>query len=97
MTPVLTERHQQVDPGSQNRAWNDTTNLVITGKALMQIHGDWMKGEWRNAGKVAGKDFGKGALGLLGRTGPYQAESVRNPVDMRVHADRGNAESEAED
>jgi glucose/mannose transport system substrate-binding protein len=49
---------QQVDPGSQNRAWNDTTNLVITGKALMQIHGDWMKGEWRNAGKTAGKDFG---------------------------------------
>jgi glucose/mannose transport system substrate-binding protein len=48
----------QVDPGSQNRAWNDTTALVITGKALMQIHGDWMKGEWRNAGKVAGQDFG---------------------------------------
>jgi len=49
---------QQVDPGSQNRAWNDTTNLVITGKALMQIHGDWMKGEWRAAGKTVGKDFG---------------------------------------
>lgn len=49
---------QQVDPGSENRAWNETTNLVITGKALMQVHGDWMKGEWRNAGKVAGKDFG---------------------------------------
>jgi glucose/mannose transport system substrate-binding protein len=48
----------QVDPGSENRAWNDTTALVITGKALMQIHGDWMKGEWRNAGKVAGQDFG---------------------------------------
>jgi glucose/mannose transport system substrate-binding protein len=48
----------QVDPGSQNRAWNDTTNLVITGKALMQIHGDWMKGEWRAAGKTAGTDFG---------------------------------------
>ena len=48
----------QVDAGSQNRAWNDTTALVITGKALMQIHGDWMKGEWRNAGKVAGTDFG---------------------------------------
>jgi glucose/mannose transport system substrate-binding protein len=48
----------QVDAGSQNRAWNDTTALVITGKALMQIHGDWMKGEWRNAGKVAGQDFG---------------------------------------
>lgn len=49
---------QQVDAGSQNRAWNDTTNLVITGKALMQIHGDWMKGEWRAAGKVPGQDFG---------------------------------------
>jgi glucose/mannose transport system substrate-binding protein len=49
---------QQVDPGSQNRAWNDTTNLVITGKALMQIHGDWMKGEWRAAGKTVGQDFG---------------------------------------
>jgi glucose/mannose transport system substrate-binding protein len=48
----------QVDPGSQNRSWNDTTSLVITGKALMQIHGDWMKGEWRNAGKVVGQDFG---------------------------------------
>ena len=44
--------------GSTNRDWNVTTNLVITGKALMQIHGDWMKGEFRNAGKEAGKDFG---------------------------------------
>jgi glucose/mannose transport system substrate-binding protein len=24
----------------------------------MQIHGDWMKGEWRAAGKTVGKDFG---------------------------------------
>jgi glucose/mannose transport system substrate-binding protein len=35
-----------------------TTNEVISGHALMQIHGDWMKGEWRVAGKEAGKDFG---------------------------------------
>ena len=32
--------------------------MVITGKALMQIHGDWMKGEWTAAGKTAGTDFG---------------------------------------
>ena len=44
----------QTDEGWVNRAWNDTTNTVITGKALMQIHGDWMKGEWLGAGKVAG-------------------------------------------
>ena len=49
---------QAADEGSPNRDWNVTTNMVITGKALMQIHGDWMKGEWRAAGKVAGKDFG---------------------------------------
>ena len=55
---ILRQFQQHTDPGSANRDWNLTTNLVITGKALMQIHGDWMKGEFVNAGKVAGKDFG---------------------------------------
>jgi glucose/mannose transport system substrate-binding protein len=49
---------QVADEGSVNRDWNVTTNMVITGQALMQLHGDWMKGEWRAAGKVAGTDFG---------------------------------------
>ena len=48
----------QTDAGWVNRAWNDTTNTVISGKALMQIHGDWMKGVWKGAGKEVGKDFG---------------------------------------
>jgi glucose/mannose transport system substrate-binding protein len=48
----------EAGPDAQNRPWNETTNLVVTGKALMQIHGDWMKGEWLGAGKVAGTDFG---------------------------------------
>jgi glucose/mannose transport system substrate-binding protein len=48
---------EHVDPGSPNRQWNETTNLVITGKALMQIHGDWMKGEFKAAGKQLGVDF----------------------------------------
>ncbi|WP_240232266.1 ABC transporter substrate-binding protein [Devosia lacusdianchii] len=48
----------EAGPEAQNRPWNETTNQVITGKALMQIHGDWMKGEWLGAGKVAGTDFG---------------------------------------
>lgn len=48
---------QQADPGSPNRKWNDTTNLVITGKAFMQVHGDWMKGEFRSAGKQLGTDY----------------------------------------
>ncbi len=54
----LRKFQQQADEGSVNRDWNMTTNDVIAGKALMQIHGDWMKGEWRVAGKEAGKDFG---------------------------------------
>jgi glucose/mannose transport system substrate-binding protein len=48
----------EAGPEAQNRPWNETTNQVITGKALMQVHGDWMKGEWLGAGKVAGTDFG---------------------------------------
>ncbi|MEO8758067.1 MAG: ABC transporter substrate-binding protein [Devosia sp.] len=48
----------QTDAGWVNRAWNDTTNTVISGKALLQIHGDWMKGVWKGAGKSEGTDFG---------------------------------------
>ena len=48
---------QEADPGSANRNWNDTTNLVIRGEALMQLHGDWMKGEFLAAKKKLGVDF----------------------------------------
>jgi glucose/mannose transport system substrate-binding protein len=48
---------QESDPGSANRNWNDTTNLVMRGEALMQMHGDWMKGEFRAAKKQIGVDF----------------------------------------
>ncbi|WP_028216318.1 ABC transporter substrate-binding protein [Paraburkholderia oxyphila] len=50
--------HNYVDPGSPGRNWNDATALVISGKAGMQIMGDWAKGEFSNANQVAGKDFG---------------------------------------
>jgi len=49
---------RQTDEGWVNRSWNDTTNTVIAGKALMQIHGDWMKGVWKGVGKKPGVDFG---------------------------------------
>ena len=55
---LIRKIQQNTDEGSTNRDWNVTTNLVITGKALMQLHGDWMKGEFAAAGKVAGTDFG---------------------------------------
>lgn len=48
---------QEADPGSANRNWNDTTALVMRGEALMQLHGDWMKGEFLAAKKKLGTDF----------------------------------------
>ena len=48
----------QADAGWVNRQWNETTNTVISGKTLMQIHGDWMKGQWKANKKVLGEDFG---------------------------------------
>ncbi len=47
-----------VDPGSPGRDWNLATAMVIEGKAGFQMMGDWAKGEFVNAGKVAGKDYG---------------------------------------
>lgn len=48
---------KEADAGSANRNWNDTTNLVMRGDALMQLHGDWMKGEFLAAKKKLGTDF----------------------------------------
>jgi len=50
--------HDYVDPGSPGRNWNDATAMVITGKAGVQIMGDWAKGEFAAADQSAGKDFG---------------------------------------
>lgn len=46
-----------VDDASANRNWNDTTNLVITDKAALQIMGDWARGEFSVAGEVPGVDY----------------------------------------
>lgn len=47
-----------VDPGSPGRDWNLATGMVIEGKAAFQMMGDWAKGEFVNAGKSAGKEYG---------------------------------------
>lgn len=46
-----------VDDNFSGRDWNLATSMVINGDAAMQIMGDWAKGEFTNAGKVAGEDF----------------------------------------
>ena len=46
-----------IDANAAGRDWNLATAMVINGEAAMQIMGDWAKGEFTNAGKVAGTDF----------------------------------------
>jgi glucose/mannose transport system substrate-binding protein len=46
------------DDGYSNRNWNDTTNLVITGQAGLQVMGDWARGEFAAAGMTGVEDFG---------------------------------------
>ena len=50
--------HNYVDAGSPNRNWNDATAMVISGKAGVQIMGDWAKGEFATAHQTAGREFG---------------------------------------
>jgi glucose/mannose transport system substrate-binding protein len=58
-----------VDPGSPGRDWNIATGMVIDGKAGFQLMGDWAKGEFINAKKTAGKEFGCFMAG--GANSPY--------------------------
>ncbi len=46
-----------VDPNFPGRDWNLATAMVIKGDALLQVMGDWAKGEFINAHKVPGQDF----------------------------------------
>lgn len=48
---------QYTDEGAPGRDWNLATAMVINGEAGMQIMGDWAKGEFTAAGKVAGTDY----------------------------------------
>ncbi|MBZ9556730.1 MULTISPECIES: ABC transporter substrate-binding protein [Modicisalibacter] len=46
-----------MDPDIAGRDWNIATSMVISGKAAMQIMGDWAKGEFTAAGLEPGKDY----------------------------------------
>lgn len=49
--------HNYIDDNAPGRDWNVATSMVINGEAAMQIMGDWAKGEFTTAGKVAGQDY----------------------------------------
>jgi glucose/mannose transport system substrate-binding protein len=55
---VFKRLHGYTDAGAPGRNWNDATALLISGKAGVQIMGDWAKGEFGAAHQTAGKEYG---------------------------------------
>jgi glucose/mannose transport system substrate-binding protein len=78
--------HDYVDTASPGRNWNDATALVITGKAGVQIMGDWAKGEFSAAHQSAGKDFG-----CFPGFGPHSPYMVAGDVFVFPKTDNANA------
>ncbi|MGA7812416.1 ABC transporter substrate-binding protein [Caballeronia sp.] len=78
--------HAYVDPGSPGRNWNDATALMISGKAGVQIMGDWAKGEFIAANETAGKDFG-----CFPGFGPRSPYLVSGDVFVFPKTDNANA------
>lgn len=53
----LAKLRNYVDPNYAGRDWNLATAMVIKGDALVQVMGDWAKGEFTNAKKTPGSDY----------------------------------------
>ncbi len=80
-----------VDKGSPGRNWNDATALLITGKAGVQVMGDWAKGEFTQAGQVAGREYG--CIAGFGPAAPYIIQGdvfvfpkTKNPAALKSQA-----------
>jgi glucose/mannose transport system substrate-binding protein len=63
-SPEMTKAFQNLvkmasyaDPASPGREWNLATAMVVKGDALLQVMGDWAKGEFHAANKTPGTDF----------------------------------------
>jgi glucose/mannose transport system substrate-binding protein len=75
-----------VDKSAPGRNWNDATALLITGKAGVQIMGDWAKGEFALARQLPGKDYG--CIAGFGPKSPYIIQG-----DVFVFPKTGNTEA----
>lgn len=54
---VMRKLRGYVDRSASTRKWNEATQMVIQGRALAQIMGDFAKGEFNMAGKKPGIDY----------------------------------------
>lgn len=46
-----------LDSGSGMRSWNQATDLVRSGQALLQVQGSWVNGEFSAHGLIPGQDY----------------------------------------
>ncbi len=46
-----------LDPAFATRSWDQATDLVRSGKALLQVQGSWVNGEFNKYGLVPGQDY----------------------------------------
>lgn len=76
------------DVGSPGRNWNDATAMLISGRAGVQIMGDWVKAEFGAAGQVSGRDFG--CIASFGANAPLiiQGDAFVFPVSDDARATR---------
>lgn len=86
---ILGRIKDYVDLGVPGRAWNDATAMVLTGKAAMQLMGDWAKGEIVKAGMVPGVD-------ILCTTAPGTAGTYDFNVDYFMMFAVGDESAEAQ-
>jgi len=77
-----------VDAGSPGRNWNDATAMLVSGRAGVQIMGDWAKGEFTAAKQTAGKEYG--CIPGFGAKAPYliQGDAFVFPKTTNPHAVR---------
>lgn len=78
---------QYSDAGSANRNWNDTTNLVVTDQAALQIMGDWARGEFGVVGEKPGVDYACLAL-------PIESPTVSTGGDIFLFPKQSDPEVE---
>jgi glucose/mannose transport system substrate-binding protein len=75
-----------IDAGSPGRNWNDATALLVTGRAGVQIMGDWVKAEFALAKMQPERDFG--CIAGFGARTPYIVQG-----DAFVFPKSGNAQT----
>ena len=46
-----------LDVGYQRRSWDDASEMVRTGKALLQAQGTWVNGEFTDRGMLPGREY----------------------------------------